>query len=85
MRLLNIAIDDKAQPSLVNLDHVLRIKPGSCSSGNTGRDAQCCFIMRAGADTEYDGGVIMSEPYQFDVHLPMREIIRRITKETLVI
>lgn len=84
-KFLNIAVDAKTQPSLVNIDKVVRIHPGGCSSPLTGRDDQCCIIFATQEEIEYDDNRNYNEPYAIDVHLPVREIVRRIMQELLVV
>lgn len=84
-RFLNIADKQSQQPSLVNVDTIARVHPGSCSSnGGTGRDAQCCIVLTVQAEDIYDEGKF-NEPVMLDVFLPVKEIVHRLQKELLVI
>lgn len=81
-KFINIALASDPQPSLVAVDTIMRIRPGTANSSITGRDVQCTIFMRQNADTEYDDGKVLRETEIVEVFLPVREIIRRMREET---
>lgn len=84
-KFLNTAHPTDPLPSLVNVDHLARVRPGSCDNNRSGRDQQCCLVFTMVQDVEYEDNSVKREVYTVDVHLPITEVVRRLTKELLTI
>lgn len=84
-RFINIALP-KDVPSLVNIDHLMRIQPGLFGRTFTsGKDEACTLIFNLAIDIEYDNDEINRHEYKVEVFLPTREIMRRMREELLVV
>lgn len=74
---INIAPEGRT-PSLVNVRHVVRIRPGTES--DTGHGRATTFLLSTTEDWEYDRATpILNEASLVETLVPIKEIIRRMT------
>ena len=84
-KFLNIAHPDDV-PSIINIDDIVRIKPGLIGSGYTGKDNACTIFLRSVEDVEYENGHNkMSEMVTIEVHLPIKDILRRMKTQIYLV
>lgn len=86
-KFLNIAHPDDV-PSVINVDDIVRIRPGLESSGWTGRDAACTIFLRSVVDVEYEGGGrinMVAELVTVEVHLPIKQILLRMRTQIYLV
>lgn len=82
-KFINIALE-KDVPSLVNVDGLVRIYPGL--EGRTGKDEACTLVFGFAIETGYhEREDTVMEEYSVEVYLPIKEIIRRMKEELLVV
>lgn len=82
---INIALPTD-EPSLVNIDSLIRIYPGlQGSMTRYGKQEACTLVFNLTIDIEYDYPTgIRREEYTVEVYLPIKEIMRRMLHEPLI-
>lgn len=81
-KFVNIALKEDV-PSLVNIDSLVRIYPGL--QGRTGKDQSCTMVFNFAIEVEYENRLSNYEEYVVEIYVPIKEIIRRMKEELLVI
>lgn len=85
-KFVNIAHPNDSAPNIINVDDIVRIRPGLIESGWSGKDEACTIYLRMTWDSEYDDdNRLWNEPATIEVHLTTREICRRLQTDVFVV
>lgn len=84
-KFVNVAHADAANPSLVNVDDIVRIRPGLINSNWSGKDETCTIYLRMTMDEEYENNLVLNEPLTIEVYLTTKEICRRMRNDVFTV
>jgi hypothetical protein len=84
-KFVNIAHESDSVPNIINVDDIVRIRPGLVNSNWSGRDEACTIYLRLVIDEVYEPDFKQREPLVVEVHLSTTEICRRLRTDIFIV